>query len=231
MAHGVSRMGRRTPTGILAPVSRPKEIPYPAALLALFAAIWLALAIEPVSRPDWLLENLLVLAAVPALVATFHRLRFSNATYTCLFIFFVLHAVGAHYTYSLVPYDRWWTALTGHPLNEAFGWQRNHYDRLVHLLYGALMLPAAFELFERYAPPRGAWRWLMPVFFLMSHSVIYEMVEWIAALIVAPDLGTAYLGTQGDQWDAQQDMALATAGAAISMLIIRLALLRSHRAH
>lgn len=205
-------------------------IRYPAVLLALFTAIWLGLAVSPVSRADWLLENLLVLAAVPTLVATSRRMRFSDATYTCLFVFFVLHSIGAHYTYSLVPYDRWWTALTGHPLNQVFGWQRNHYDRLVHLLYGVLMLPAAVELFERYAPPRGAWRWLMPVLFLMSHSVIYEMVEWIAALIVAPELGTAYLGTQGDQWDAQQDMALATAGAALSMLILRFKYRRTHHA-
>jgi len=203
----------------------------PVVLLALFTAIWLALAIAPVSRSDWLLENLLVLAAVPTLVATARRMRFSNVAYACLFVFFVLHSVVAHYTYSLVPYDRWWHTLTGHSLNQALGWQRNHYDRLVHFLYGVLMLPAAVELFERYAPPRGTWRWLMPVFFLMSHSVIYEMVEWIAAIVVAPDLGTAYLGTQGDQWDAQQDMALATAGATLSMLILRFRSLRSHHAN
>jgi putative membrane protein len=190
-------------------------------LLALFAAIWLPLAVAPVSRPDWLLENLLVFAAVPTLILTSRWLRFSDATYTCLFAFLVLHSIGAHYTYALVPYDRWWTALTGHSLNEVLGWQRNHYDRLVHFLYGVLILPAAMELFERYAPPRGAWRWLMPVFFVMSHSVIYETVEWIAASIVAPDLGTAYLGTQGDEWDAQQDMALAAAGSALAMLILR----------
>lgn len=213
------------------PVSLQARTRYPAALLALFTAIWLALAISPISRADWLLENLLVLAAVPTLVATFGRMRFSDATYTCLFVFFVLHSIGAHYTYALVPYDGWWTAITGHTLNEFFGWQRNHYDRLVHLLYGVLMLPAAVELFDRYAPPRGAWRWLMPVFFVMSHSSIYETVEWIAAIIVAPDLGTAYLGTQGDEWDAQQDMALAAGGAALSMLILRLKYWRSNRAH
>lgn len=221
---------RRTPAAILVPVTQPTDIRYPAILLALFTPIWLALAIAPVSRSDWLLENLLVLVAVPALVVSSRRLRFSDAAYTCLFVFFVLHSIGAHYTYSLVPYDRWWTALTGHSLNQVFGWQRNHYDRLVHFLYGVLMLPAAFELFERYAPPRGAWRWLMPVFFLMSHSVIYEMVEWLAALIVAPDLGAAYLGTQGDEWDAQQDMALATGGAVLSMLILRFKYGSSHRA-
>lgn len=62
----------------------------------------------------------------------------------------------------------------------------------------------------------------MPVFFIMCHSVIYEMIEWVAAIIVAPELGDAYLGTQGDGWDAQKDMALAAAGAAIAMCVLRL---------
>lgn len=192
----------------------------PSILLLAFIGIWIALALAPLSREDWLLENLLVLIAVPSLVATRRRMPFSTASYVCLFVFFVVHSMGAHYTYSLVPYDRWFESLTGSTLNELFGWERNHYDRLVHFLYGALLLPPAAELFERFAPPRNAWRWLMPVFFVMSHSVIYEMIEWLAALIVAPDLGTAYLGTQGDQWDAQKDMALATLGAALSMIVL-----------
>jgi putative membrane protein len=197
-------------------------MPLPATLLALFAAIWLALAVSPISRQDWLLENLLVLIAMPALVATRQRMRFSNAAYVCLFAFFLLHSVGAHYTYSLVPYDRWWEALTGTTLNDLLGWQRNHYDRAVHFLYGMLILLPAAELLDRYAPSRGMWRAILPVLFVMSHSVIYEIVEWIAALIVAPELGEAYLGTQVDPWDAQQDMALASAGAALSMLFVRL---------
>jgi putative membrane protein len=192
----------------------------PATLLALFVAIWLALAVSPISREDWLLENLLVLVSIPILAATRQRMRFSNASYLCLFVFFLLHSIGAHYTYSLVPYDSWWEMLSGSTLNELFGWQRNHYDRLVHFLYGALMLPPAVELFERYAPARGVWRGILPVMFVMSHSVIYEIVEWAAALIVAPELGDAYLGTQGDHWDAQRDMALATAGSVLSMLFL-----------
>lgn len=200
------------------PVRRP--FPLPATLLALFVTIWLALAVSPVSRQDWLLENLLVLISIPALVATRQRMRFSNASYVCLFVFFLLHSVGAHYTYSLVPYDRWWEMLTGSPLNDLFGWQRNHYDRLVHFTYGLLILPPSAELFDRYAPSRGVWRGILPVLFVMSHSVIYEIVEWIAALIVAPELGDAYLGTQGDHWDAQRDMALAAAGAVLSMLFV-----------
>lgn len=193
----------------------------PCLLLILFTIIWLALAIAPVSREDWLLENLLVFIAVPTLVMTRHHMRFSDATYTGLFVFLVLHSIGAHYTYSLVPYDRWWDALTGNTLNALFGWERNHYDRLVHFLYGALLLLPSVELLSKYAPARGIWGSIVPVMFVMSHSVIFELVEWCAALIVAPDLGDAYLGTQGDQWDAQQDMALAALGAVIAMMIIR----------
>lgn len=191
----------------------------PLILLVLLIAVWLALAIDPVSRQDWLLENILVLLTVPLLIATRHRLRFSNASYVCLFVFFVLHSIGAHYTYSLVPYDRWWQTLTGSTLNEMLGWQRNHYDRLLHFLYGVLLLQPSAELLARYAPARGLWRPLLPILFITSHSAIYELVEWIAALIVAPELGNAYLGTQGDPWDAQQDMALATLGAIVATLL------------
>jgi putative membrane protein len=76
-------------------------------LLAGFLTIWLILAVAPVSRQDWLLENLLVLAAMPMLILTHHRLQFSDASCICLFAFFVLHTIGSHYTYSLVPFDRW----------------------------------------------------------------------------------------------------------------------------
>jgi putative membrane protein len=226
--------GMNSRAGVLPLSVAPAAAPgwrVPGTLLLALVGVWAALALSPVSREDWLLENLLVLVAVPSLVATRRRMRFSDASYICLFIFFVLHSVGAHYTYSLVPYDRWFESLTGGTLNELLGWQRNHYDRAVHFLYGALILPPAAELFERYARPRGAWRWLMPVFFVMSHSVIYEMVEWLAALVVAPDLGTAYLGTQGDQWDAQKDMALATLGAALSVIVLGSTCSRISRDH
>jgi putative membrane protein len=193
----------------------------PAALLAVFTLFWIALAIEPLSRQDWLLENLLTLVAIPTLVLTRNQLRFSNTAYGCLFLFFCLHTIGSHYTYSLVPYDEWWRTLTGRTLASVFGFERNHYDRLIHFLYGALIVVPSLELFVAYAPPRGVWRFLLPILFVMSHSVIYETIEWLAALIVAPELGHMYLGTQGDEWDAQKDMALATGGAIVTMLLLR----------
>lgn len=190
---------------------------FPLALLGAYAAFWTALALRPWYREDWLLENVLVFIALPVLVATAPRLRFTNATYGALCAFLVLHAIGAHYTYSLVPYDDWARAIGGGTLNGIFGWERNHYDRLVHFAYGLLVTPAAVELFRAVAPPRGPWRVLLPVLFVMSHSTIYELVEWSAAVVFGGDLGAAYLGTQGDPWDAQRDMALATLGSVVTI--------------
>jgi putative membrane protein len=190
--------------------SKPR---YPLVLLGSFALIWAALAVAPRYRDDWLLENLLVLVIVPIFVITYRRLRFSDFAYTCLLIFLVFHEIGAHYTYSEVPYDQWFRGLTGTTLNDLLGLERNHYDRLVHFTYGLLLFPMVWELIERRAVPQGVWRYVLPVTFLMSHSVLYELIEWAAAEIFGGDLGQAYLGTQGDVWDAQKDMALAAAGA------------------
>jgi putative membrane protein len=190
---------------------------YPLALLVGFLAIFLALAIAPWYRQDWLLENLLVFIAVPLLVLTHRRLPFSNFAYTCLFVFFVLHEIGSHYTYSEVPWREWLAAVTG---TEAATTGRNHYDRFVHFSYGLLLMPAVRELMEARMSPQGLWRWLMPLLFVMSHSVIYELIEWIAAVLFGGDLGAAYLGTQGDEWDAQKDMALATAGAVTGLVLL-----------
>jgi len=201
---------------VQAPVKTPSWR-YPAGLLALFGTFWAALAVAPSYRQDWLLENLLVFIAVPVLVVTRDRLRFSNLAYTCLFVFFSLHEVGAHYTYSLVPYDAWFSALTGQSLDTALGIQRNHYDRLMHLLYGLLVTVPSVELFAHYGRYPRVWAALFPLLFVCSHSVIYELVEWAAAMIFGGELGQAYLGTQGDVWDAQKDMALAMLGAALAV--------------
>jgi putative membrane protein len=193
---------------------------YPLVLLVLFCVIFAALAIAPAYRQDWLLENVLVLVAVPLLVLTYRRLRFSNFAYTCLFIFFLLHEIGAHYTYSEVPWREWLATMTGGYSGTGAIAVRNHFDRLVHFSYGMLVMPAAWELLQARATPRGIWRYLLPLLFLLSHSVIYELIEWGAAIVFGGDLGAAYLGTQGDEWDAQKDMALAALGAVIGLLLV-----------
>jgi putative membrane protein len=191
---------------------------YPLALLLIFGAVFVALGLAPWYRQDWLLENLLVFIALPLLVRHYRSLRFSNFAYTCLFVFFVLHEIGAHYTYSEVPWREWFAALGGR--DDWLPEGRNHYDRFVHFAYGLLILPAAWELIDARMSPRGLWRWLMPLLFMMSHSVIYELVEWLAAEVFGGELGVAYLGTQGDVWDSQKDMALAACGALLGLVLV-----------
>jgi putative membrane protein len=91
----------------------------------------------------------------------------------------------------------------------------------VHFAYGALLLRPAAELLDRIAPPRGAWRFFLPVLFIASHSVAYELIEFAAAVVFGGDLGQAYLGTQGDEWDSQKDSLLATSGALLAALALR----------
>jgi putative membrane protein len=193
---------------------------YPATLLAILLVWTVILGIAPHYRQDWLLENVLLALALPVLVLTYRDLRFSNAAYTCLFVLFMLHEVGAHYTYSLVPYDTWSTALLGTSLDDLLRFERNQFDRAVHFLYGVLVAPAVVELFAAKAPPVGVWRFLMPLFFMNAHAVIYETIEWLAAEAFGGDLGAAYLGTQGDPFDAQKDMALAFVGTLLSLSVL-----------
>ncbi len=186
---------------------------YAIALGAVFALWWVALAIRPRYRADWALENVLVIAAIGALVLSARWLVLSRLSYTLLFVFFCIHAVGAHFTYSEVPYDAWARALTGRSLNEALGWQRNHFDRTVHLAYGLLLTYPIQEVLVRQVGVRGAARHVLPVLVVMGLSGFYELAEWLAAAVFDPELGIAYVGAQGDTWDAQKDMALAALGA------------------
>ena len=188
-------------------------------LCAVYFVIWLALAIAPNDRADWALENLLVALFGAALLGGYRRLTFSRVSYTLMFLFLCLHAVGAHYTYAEVPYDRWWAALTGQTFNEMVGWTRNNFDRVVHFCYGLLLAYPIREVFLRVANVRGFWGYFLPLDVTASTSMVFELLEWGVAIVVAPDLGNAYLGTQGDQWDAHKDMALATLGAIIAMSI------------
>jgi putative membrane protein len=127
---------------------------YPSALLLAFALWWSLLALAPSYRQDWLLENLLVFIAVPLLVWSYPRLRLSNLSYSLIFVFLCLHEVGAHYTYAEVPYAAWYRQLTGSEFPHLIGGHRNQFDRLVHFLYGLLMMPAIIELLQaRAAPP------------------------------------------------------------------------------
>ena len=193
---------------------------YAATLLCLFGAVFVVLGWAPTYRDDWLLENLLVVVLLPGFVLSYRRLPLSKISYTALFLFLCLHEVGAHYTYAEVPYDEWWQTLFGRGFNSTFGWERNHFDRFVHFSYGLLIVYPAREIYLRIANATGFWGYLFPLLVVMSTSLLFEMIEWGAALIFGGDLGMAYLGTQGDVWDSHKDSFLATLGALIASLVI-----------
>jgi putative membrane protein len=184
-------------------------------LLAVYALWWVWLAIAPKYRADWALENVLVAVALPVLGTVYRDL--SRGALLGVFAFLLLHAVGAHYTYAEVPYDAWARTLGGGSVNGLFGLERNHFDRLVHFLYGLLVTPAAVELLRARAGLRGRWAGFIAFTFMAAQAGCYEIIEWLAAEVFGGELGQAYLGTQGDEWDSQKDSGLMVLGSLLAL--------------
>ena len=191
-----------------------------AAVLGVVLLLVVALSAWGAHYPhDWMLENALVALAIIVIAISSRRFPLSRVSYTLIFLFLCLHEIGAHWTYSEVPYNEWTRSLFGTSLNEMLGLERNHFDRLVHFSYGLLLAYPIREVFMRVADVRGFWGYALPLDVAMSTSMIYELIEWGAAAGFGGELGAAYLGTQGDVWDAHKDMALASLGALIAMLV------------
>ena len=191
-------------------------------LSSLFFIVFLLLSVSPHDRSDWALENVLVLVFAIIMAWSYRRFPLSRISYTLIFIFMCLHQIGAHYTYAKVPYDSFLISYFNFSLNEYMGWDRNHFDRLVHFSYGLLLAYPVKEFYCRVANASGFWGYFFPLELTMASSMMYELVEWGAAEVFGGDLGMAYLGTQGDIWDAHKDMALASLGALIAMCITML---------
>ena len=198
-------------------------------LSLLFTIWWIFLAIEPHDRADWALENVLVVAFAILLALSFRAFPLSRISYTMIFVFLLLHEVGAHYTYAKVPYDAWTQNLFGFSLNEALGFERNHFDRAIHFSYGLLLAYPIREIFLRIADVKGFWGYFLPLDVTMSTSMLFELFEWVAAETFGGELGIAYLGTQGDVWDAHKDMALASLGAFAALSITAMINIRLQR--
>lgn len=190
------------------------------ALLLGYGVIWIWLAINPVNRHDWFLENLLAVGLVAVLILTYRRFAFSSVSYCFIAVFMLLHAVGAHYTYAEVPFGFW--------LKDLAGLSRNPFDRMVHFAFGLLLVYPLRELLVRLAGLQGGWSYVMPVSSILAQSACFEVIEAIVAMIVSPELGSMYLGTQGDEWDAQKDMAAAFGGAILTMLMTAGIVARHH---
>ncbi len=181
-------------------------------ILGIFIATWCWAAWKPLHPDDWLLENYLVFFWVPILLLSARFFQLSDVSYGLITLFMCLHVIGSHYTYSEVPF--------GYTVQEWLGADRNMYDRVVHFAYGLLLAYPVREVLVRIAGLKGFWAYFFPVDVVLSMSALYEIIEWQAARFSAPELGLAFLGTQGDIWDAQKDMALAVAGALVTVLIV-----------
>ncbi|MEI6732199.1 MAG: DUF2238 domain-containing protein [archaeon] len=190
---------------------------YSLLLLVAFIVVWTILAFNVTYREDWLLENYLTIPFVIIIFVVHKWFKLSKSSYSLIYLYMFLHIVGSHYTYSEVPFGFW--------LQNFFDLNRNHYDRIVHFSFGALLGYPIREMFIRIANTKGFWSLYTPVELVLGFSAIYELIEWGISVVFGGDLGIAYLGAQGDIWDAQQDMFMAGLGSIIAMLIVFLIIL------
>ena len=178
-------------------------------LCAAAAATIVISGIHPEMVVDWLLENLLVVIGFAYLISTYKRFRLSNTSYAFILVFLMFHEWGAHYKYFDVPLGEW--------MKVWLHTSRNHYDRVVHFAFGLLLAYPMHETYVRYSGMRTGWAYFFPVETSMAFGAVYECIEATVASIVSPDAGEAFVGMQGDMWDAQKDMGMGMLGGAIAM--------------
>jgi putative membrane protein len=188
-------------------------------LLAFVLACAVSCIAVPYPKYFWL-QHVPTVAALLGLVWAERRFTISRGSYLCILAFLSLHLLGARYLYTYVPYDEWTEQLLGFRISRPLGLTRNHYDRFVHFAFGVLLLPPLERFCDRFVGIGGKWRAMVAVSLVLSASAIYEIFEWLVAIVMAPDWAESYNGQQGDPWDAQTDMLLALVGAGISALAI-----------
>jgi putative membrane protein len=182
--------------------------------ILVFLGIWISTLLGTTDIANWLLENLLVFLFLGFLLLTYKRHQYSDLTYLLICIYLCLHVYGSKYTYAENPLGFW--------LQDQLNWSRNHYDRIVHFGFGFLLAYPMREMFLKWLRfPRWV-SWLLPIEITLSISAFYELIEWGVADIFFPAQGDAYLGTQGDIWDAQKDVFLAFLGAILATTIVSL---------
>jgi putative membrane protein len=176
-----------------------------------FAFFWMSMAVAPYNRFDWVLENLLIWFALLVLIITYRWYSLHNVSYLLVALFLSLHTLGAHYSYSIAPLDE--------VLKAVFGFRRDNYDRIVHFSFGLLLAYPVREFMLRVMQIKDNWAYFQAAMVIVAAGAFYELIEMWVAMIVAPDIGSMFLGSQGDPWDAQHDIEMALYGAVIAMLI------------
>ncbi len=181
-------------------------------LLVLLIPVYLRSVVCPADRFTWFLEMLPVVIGLCVLIPTFNRFRLTNMTYTLIWIHAVVLLVGAHYTYACVPLFDW--------IQDVFDLSRNHYDRLGHFVQGFVPAVIAREVLIRTSPLKNSkWLPITVISMCLSISAVYELLEWSVAAI-SGTAADAFLGTQGDVWDTQKDMALCLVGSVVSLVLL-----------
>jgi len=190
---------------------------YALVLLIAFVLVWIINGFNVLDRYDWVLENAINVPFIIIIVFLSRWFRFSKLSYSLIFLYMFMNIVGSHYTYSEVPFGFWMEGF--------FGLGRNHYDRIIHFLFGLLLAYPLREVYVRIGNYKGFWALMAPIIMVFGLSCIYELVEWWIAVLFGGDLGVAYLGTQGDVWDAQKDMFLAGIGSIVTMFVTLIVIL------
>jgi putative membrane protein len=187
------------------------ERPLILAFAAIFASFWAVSFNGTTDLVNWWIENLLVIIFTTTLVLTYRRFSFSDLSYAFMLVFLMLHVYGARYAYADNVFGFW--------IQRHFHTLRNPYDRIVHTSFGLLMSYPMRELLKRRMKVSEGWSWMMPVELVLSLSALFELIEWSIADVFFPAHGQNYVGTQGDIWDAQKDIFVATCGAMVAMFI------------
>ncbi|HNV28263.1 MAG TPA: DUF2238 domain-containing protein [Cyclobacteriaceae bacterium] len=180
--------------------------------ILVFLGVWGSTLIGTTDMNNWILENMLVFIFIGFLIFTYKKYQFSDLAYLLICIYLCLHVYGSKYTYAENPFGYW--------LKDAFDMERNHYDRIVHFSFGFLLAYPMREMFLKWLKFPVWVAWVLPIEITLSISGFYELIEWAVADVFFPAQGDAYLGTQGDIWDAQKDIFLATLGAVMATSIV-----------
>ena len=167
------------------------------------------------------LNNIGTLFLLFIMIVDIRKNVLSKLGFSGLWMFSVLHSVGSCWIYSYVPYNDWMIYLFDFDFNSFFGFSRNHYDRLVHFLFGILLLASSRDLIMksyRFNPKQSLF---VAFLSLQAFSMLYELFEWGIAISLSEGMAESYNGQQGDMWDAHKDMALAMFGSIITFFFLR----------
>ncbi|EPP4295059.1 DUF2238 domain-containing protein [Vibrio navarrensis] len=177
-----------------------------------YLSIFLFSAVAPSSRAVWIAEIIPAVAIFAVVLWLSRSFQFSQTAYLLMFAWLGLHTIGAKYTFAEVPFD-WF--------NQLIGSERNNFDRIAHFSIGLYAYPVA-EYLIRQHKQSALFASLFALFAIMSLAAGYEIVEWWYAALAGGDEGIAFLGSQGDVWDAQKDMLCDTLGAISALALLQL---------